>query len=1128
MATRNLKRKFYINNDIKVGQFGRPKDSERKTKRISPEDRKKKTSFHRVLDFCVQNGNSIHSEERENLTKLGILDSKSDIIVLTETRIGRGSNTIHVPGYKIVAQEDRKKGAGGIMILAKENITVSKAEAESPVEEIQVASFVVQGLLVIGAYRSPTVALGSTDKIHHGKLIACLDRKISQHGGNYVVTGDFNLGELAKFNFRPPNLNPIGDDGYMTYPQMWAEWVSFNDLRQYVTVPTFSRSDNSLDLCFAPADQEIMSVRVSGTIFGPAFDHHTLLFSVPMEFETTEVPKLRRVATPETWQLFRQELRRRKLNENIRILVSQTFPWRGFETPEDCVNEYIVKNVREAYELVTPEVLVKSPPKDGYLSKDTVQLIRKSKRRYGTMKWAKENKMWSDEKMALKKQELKVIKKAITFQMNRDRTTHENRTLEISEKKNENFYKFMNRILKKPISRNNAVKDVDGNLQVEEEAIANVFQDYLKSTLEGGEPVDVVWEEDETIANPDLELPSNAYDITWEKDEIIVTPRARPDHIHVTKPSVHPDGPQDTLNQIWVTPQAVANEIKKAKKDAAAGPDGLPMTVFAEAAQILSEPLALLYNMVFQSGNVPKSWKTTRVVMLHKKNSKDDVKNYRPLSMSDHIGKIGERLINAALKDHLEKNKLLDPNQHGFRNSMGTQTNLMQMWEEVINKLEKDGALVEFWSFDLTKAFDLLDHNKVLNLLKKAGVTGMIGKTIQNWLCGRTQYVETGQSKSRPIPVNKSCIQGSILGPTLWLIYIQSLLDRLKATGICYYGYADDIAIVKTLRNESDKEEFETVLKVIEDWAEEFGMIWSPKKTQRLVMEYKGSKMPHEPYKIKFGGQEIIPSEAKAESLGLLISKKCIFTDHIRRVSDKMRSITSHVRRNFVSKSPPMMTKIYRTYMQPNIDYVSSVYHPGTESLLRPITNAANSFWKLCSNDNLHEKYFAMIGFMEPRLRLIMNDLVFIHNMIHGNSVLDFETMFKLPSPMSPQAIKDGARFRNKKIRIPLYRLKLTRLRFSFRSRYYWNLVPKNIQQMKAGGFKTNVKKFLLENKRTFLNLGLKDYNIVGEEVCKEVRRGGIPINTGRKFKKWHKPLKSNSEKTLTQKLRKNTKKAKN
>ena len=122
---------------------------------------------------------------------------------------------------------------------------------------------------------------------------------------------------------------------------------------------------------------------------------------------------------------------------------------------------------------------------------------------------------------------------------------------------------------------------------------------------------------------------------------------------------------------------------------------------------------------------------------------------------------------------------------------------------------------------------------------------------------------------------------------------------------------------------------------------------------------------------------------------------------------------------------------IYGTYMQPSIDYVLSVYHPGTDSLLKSITNAADSFWKLCTSKNPHEKY------MEPRLRLIMNDLVFIHNMVHGKSVLDFEKMFKLPSPISPKAIRDGAKFRNKKISIPRWRLKLSRLRFSFRSRFY-------------------------------------------------------------------------------------------
>jgi hypothetical protein len=173
--------------------------------------------------------------------------------------------------------------------------------------------------------------------------------------------------------------------------------------------------------------------------------------------------------------------------------------------------------------------------------------------------------------------------------------------------------------------------------------------------------------------------------------------------------------------------------------------------------------------------------------------------------MSNHIGKIWERLVNSALKTHLEEKGLLDPNQHGFRNGMGTQTNLLQMWELIMDKLEKEGALVEFWSFDLTKAFDLLDHNQVLNLLKKAGVTVMFGICVQNWLCGRSQYVEVEKTKSRTVPVGKSCVQGSILGPTLWLVYIQSL----KKSGVNYYGYADDIAIVKTIKTKKDKEEFE-------------------------------------------------------------------------------------------------------------------------------------------------------------------------------------------------------------------------------------------------------------------------------------------------------------------------------
>ena len=1114
MMDRQKRRKYYIPNDN--GHFGRPREALRKNKKLSKNKKEAKTEFHKIIEFCVQNCNSVHSERKEKLTKLGIKESKADVIILTETKTGENSNVFNMPGYRIVAQKDRKRGAGGILVLAKNRLIVTEAEAKSVAEEIQVANFVINDLLVIGVYRSPTIALGSTNKAHHGALIEYLDKKINNHKGRYVITGDFNLGDLAKYDFKPPNLTEPKDDEEPTPEQAWCGFASFHDLQQHVDAPTFARSDNRLDLCFTPMGQDIATLQVSSSIFGDQFDHNTLLFGVPMDYETTEVPRYRRVTTPETWKKYRANLIKCGLKGNIAKLARKQFPEGGYENKVDCVNDYLRREVTEAFESATPEVLVKTPPVEGYLSPGTIALIRRSKDRYGSLKKGKADGSWPEKRIEIAKKELKVMKKAITFQMKRDREIHEMRTLQNSAKNNEGFYRLMDKIMKKPVTKASAVRDGNGNLQTKPADIANTFQDYLESTLQGGEPVEIKWVESAWVetkrrcgriirASGSQNQPKIDIGEIWNE----------PQFEQVTKPSVDPDGPRinigngqsrlDILEQIWVTPESVAAEIKKAKRDAAGGPDGLPMSVLAEAINILSEPLAMLYNMVQQSGIIPKAWKMTRVVMLHKKKSQDDVKNYRPLSMSDHFGKVWERLVNAAIKHHLEKHGLLDPHQHGFRGNMGTQTNLLEMWDEVITRLEKDGSLVEFWSYDLTKAFDLLDHNKVLHLLKKAGITGSMGIVLQDWLCGRIQYVENEGGISRQVQVTKSCIQGSCLGPTLFLVYIQSLLTRLKEKGVMYYGYADDVAIIKTIKTEEDKKDFESTLKVLEDWAEEYGMIWSPLKTQRLVMKYKGCVEPREPHKIKFMGQEIEPLDCKAESLGLIISKNCIFGDHIKRIADRIKAITCKIRRNIISRDPKIMQMVYNGWAQSRIDYVSCVYNPGSDSLLKPITRAANSFWKICTSDEPHPKY------VEPRIRLIINDLVMFHKMALGKSALDFEAMFKTPSPLDPQEILKKAKFRDNKIVIPKLRLTLSRQCFNFRVRPYWNLLPNDIKSMKPTKFKNEIKEHILKNKQTFLNIGLKDYNIVGGSVKQVRKKNGIPSCTGRKYKKWTLPTKNPS-----------------
>ena len=217
------------------------------------------------------------------------------------------------------------------------------------------------------------------------------------------------------------------------------------------------------------------------------------------------------------------------------------------------------------------------------------------------------------------------------------------------------------------------------------------------------------------------------------------------------------------------------------------------------------------------------------------------------------------------------------------------------------------------------------------------------------------------------------------------------------------------------------------------------------------------------------------------------------------RITDRIKSITCSIRRNFANRSPEILVKIYSTYVQTRLDYCSQVWYPGKESLIRSIENAVKSFWKL-GRSGMPPK-----DFMPPSLRLIFTDLVFFHKIVHGKSVIKFEDIFKVKPQINPEVIEEQSLFRDKKMGIPKYRLKIARYRFSFRTRTYWNSIPKALKVMKLGKFKEELKKHILSNRQKFLNLGLS-YNVVGEIIEKKKRKKNG--QSERKFKKWSRPLK--------------------
>ena len=333
------------------------------------------------------------------------------------------------------------------------------------------------------------------------------------------------------------------------------------------------------------------------------------------------------------------------------------------------------------------------------------------------------------------------------------------------------------------------------------------------------------------------------------------------------------------------------------------------MEAFSVAKDILAEPLTELFNLVNQTGDVPKHFKEARVKMLFKKGEKSDMNNYRPLAMANHIAKLFERVVNSALMEHLEKNGLLSKYQCGLRPKVGTAEDLLELWEHVVDRVEKEKTHIELWSLDLTKVFDKLNHVKVLELLHKSGVYGPIGLSIQNWLTDRTQFVKVGSSKYEKTKVNRSCIQGSVMGPTLWLMYINTLLVELDKASVRFFAYTDDVAIVQRLNTDENKAEFEKVLEILQKWAEKYEMAWSPLKTQCFIFKYPRCPVKHDPLEMFFSGKKIEPLEKACTSLGVQIGANCTFMDHVKKVKKQIKTLTALVYKNFANLTQALLDR---------------------------------------------------------------------------------------------------------------------------------------------------------------------------------------------------------------------------
>ena len=519
------------------------------------------------------------------------------------------------------------------------------------------------------------------------------------------------------------------------------------------------------------------------------------------------------------------------------------------------------------------------------------------------------------------------------------------------------------------------------------------------------------------------------------------------------------------LSDLNITKADILKAIEEIKSTSACPSTEIPAKILKKFKSTLSYPLKLFWSKSFNSGCVPFLYKLQQVIPIHKKRSKTDEKNFRPISLTSHIIKIFERVLRDKLAEYFERNKLINLNQHGFRKGRSCLTQLVSHITDIQNNLVQNKE-VDTIFIDYAKAFDKIDHHILINKLSKYGLPHKYIKWIKCFLSNRRQFVYINSVKSYEVNVKSGVPQGSVLGPLLFIIYINDLCNSINYSKML--TFADDTKIAFPISSYLDTLLLQSDLNNIIEWSQNNNMKLNENKFELITHKINKSnpvcdffkELPFSTaYNEYFTGKNLFSPSIYVRDLGVLVDCELNWNVHISNLCKVGRQLSGWVLSIFYTRDKLTMLTLFNSIVRSKLEYCSQIWDPFLIKHISAIEQIQRNFTKKIQGlkDLNYWERLDKLELMSLQRRREKLTIIFVwkikYNLVPNDINLEFSTNNRrsgsvaIVKPMPRSAGKLLSMFENS---------------FIVKSAKLWNKLPLKLKQVDSlTVFKSQLDKYL-------------------------------------------------------------------